>query len=300
MSSVSLVKIALETQYLLKQAIAQSLNLIDYTFDKNVHKVVIKPNLCYYWDCTTGQTTSPQFVGELIDLLREKIGPAVDIAIIESDASAMRCKYAFRMLGYERLAKEKNVQLINLTEDQSSPVEVSCNGKTHNFKVPKSISDADLKINIAHIKYTVDPVKLTCAMKNIFGCNPVQKKFKYHSDLGNVIVALNKAMPFDLCLIDNTIAAGVQPCRMNLVMASQDPVAIDVVSAKIAGLNPNGIPYFKVAQQEGLGNMDFVAKGESLEYFKALYPKKTFKMKTKGNLKKTLVAVGLGKRLGLE
>ena len=43
----------------------------------------------------------------------------MDIAIVESDASAMRCKYAFSMLGYEKLAKEKNVRLVNLSEDES-------------------------------------------------------------------------------------------------------------------------------------------------------------------------------------
>jgi uncharacterized protein (DUF362 family) len=297
MSSVSLVKIPDDT---FKQAIAQSLQLIDYSFNRNTRKVVIKPNLCYYWDCTTGQTTTPRFVGDLIDLIRAGTSPEVDIALVESDASAMRCKYAFRMLGYEKLAKEKNVQLVNLTEQEATSTDVACNGNVYNFQIPKIIADADLKINIAHIKYTVDPVKITCAMKNIFGCNPIQKKFKYHKDLGNVIVALNKAMPFDLHLIDSNIAAGVQPRKLGLVMASCDPVAIDAAAAKIAWLNPDRIPYFEIAEKEGIGKRVYAAKGEPLESFRALYPKAPSKMKFKGRIKKTLVAVGLGKRMGLE
>ena len=106
MSLVSFVKIPKGTSPM-KQAISESLKLIDYSFDKNVRKFVIKPNLCYYWDCSTGQTTKPRFVAELIDLIREQTSPDVDIAIVESDASAMRCKYAFRMLGFERLAARK-------------------------------------------------------------------------------------------------------------------------------------------------------------------------------------------------
>ncbi|MDR0372318.1 MAG: DUF362 domain-containing protein [Nitrososphaerota archaeon] len=300
MSLVSLVKISLNTEHPLKQAIEQSLNLINYTFDKNVRRVVIKPNLCYYWDATTGQTTSPHFVGALIDLIRAQIHPDVDIAIIESDASAMRCKYAFRMLGYTKLAEEKNVRLVNLTEDQASNTDISCNGNVYNFMVPQTIQKADLKINIAHIKYTVNPIKLTCALKNIFGCNPTQKKFKYHSDLGNVIVALNKAMPFDLAMVDNNIAAGVQPRRMGLVMASQDPVALDSAAAKIAWLDPAKIPYFKTAEQEGVGKRAYILRGEPLEGFRAIYPKPPLNMKFKGQLKRTLVTVGLGKRMGLE
>ena len=300
LSLVSLVKIPTITDSPLKDAITQSLNLINYTFPTGARRIVIKPNLCYYWDSTTGQTTAPQFVAALIDLLRQEIAPDVDIAVVESDASAMRCKYAFKMLGYTKLAQEKNIRLVNLTEDQSTPTDITCNGKTYPFNIPKTISDADLKINIAHIKYTVDPIKLTCALKNIFGCNPLQKKSKYHPDLGNVIVALNKAMPFDLCLIDNNIAAGVQPRKMGLIMASTDPVAIDVAAAKIAWLNPGKIPYFALAEKEGVGRRVYIAKGEALEDFRAKYPKVTSKMKVKRQIKRTLRVVGLGSRLGLE
>ena len=66
MSLVSFVKIQKDLEYPMKQAISESLRLIDYSFDKTVRKVVIKPNLCYYWDCSTGQTTEPRFVSELI------------------------------------------------------------------------------------------------------------------------------------------------------------------------------------------------------------------------------------------
>ncbi|MCW4000982.1 MAG: DUF362 domain-containing protein [Candidatus Bathyarchaeota archaeon] len=299
MSLVSLVKIPKDIQAPLKEAISQSLNLIDYRFDKNIKRVVIKPNLCYYWDSSTGQTTTPKFVGDLIDLIRQQTSPDVDIAIVESDASAMRTKYAFRMLGYDKLAQEKGVRLLNLTDEPCGNTDVSCNGKVYNFMVPKVISEADLRINIAHIKYTVNPIKLTCALKNIFGCNPFPKKSKYHADLGNVIVALNKAMKFDLCLIDSNIAAGVQPRKLGLVMASQDPVAIDAAAAKIAWLDPSKIPYFALAEREGLGKRAYETRGERLEHFRALYPKVTFKMKVRANLKRTLIGVGLGKRLGL-
>ena len=300
MSLVSLVKIPSQAQFPLKDAITQSLKLIDYAFDTNLRRVVIKPNLCYYWDCSTGQTTEPRFVSDLIDLIRQVASADVDIAVVESDASAMRCKYAFRMLGFEKLAKEKNVRLVNLSEDEGENVDVSCNGNNYRFQVPQTIRDADLRINISKIKYTVDPIKLTCALKNIYGCNPYPKKFKYHTDLGNVIVALNKAMKFHLCLIDNNVASGIQPRKLGLVMASQDPVAIDVAAAKIAWLNPNKIPYFAVAEQEGVGKRAYVARGESLGYFRALYPKPTLKMKAKGRLRKLVVGVGMGKRLGLE
>lgn len=300
MSLVSLVKINHQNQNPIKQAIIESLQLIDYSFNKTIKRVVVKPNLCYYWDCSTGQTSDPRFVAELIDLLRQEISSDVEIALVESDASAMRCKYAFRMLGFERLAQEKNVGLVNLSEEPCDDADVSCNGKAYSFKVPKIIQEADLKINLPKIKYTVDPIKLTCALKNLYGCNPYPKKYKYHNDLGNVIVALNKAMKFDLHVIDSNIASGIQPRKLGLLMASHDPVAMDVAAAQIAWLNPNQIPYFRLAETEGVGRRAFISKGASLESFRALYPKKTFRRKAMGRAYKMVLQVGLGRRLGLE
>jgi uncharacterized protein (DUF362 family) len=296
MSLVSLTKIENSN---MKQAIENSLNLINYNFDSKVRNIVIKPNLCYYWDHSTGQTTDPKFVASLIDLIREKISPDVDITLVESDASAMKCKYAFKFLRYEELARNSNVRLINLSEDKTDPIELTCGGKSFQFLVPRVIRKADLRINLPKIKYTMEEIKITCALKNIYGCNPYPKKYKYHSELGKTIVAINKAMPFDLCIIDGNIVSGVRPQILGLVMASKDPVAIDAAAAKIAGVNPKTMEYLKIAAQEGLGHMSFVEKGIPLAHFKARYPKKGFQKKLMGQAYKMVVKMKLGKRLGL-
>jgi uncharacterized protein (DUF362 family) len=297
---MSLVSLAEIKENNLKEAIAESLNLINYSFKKDLQKVVIKINACYYWDATTGQTTDPAFVEALVGLIREQTSPDVDISLIESDASAMKCKYAYKFLGFEKLAKTLNVKLINLAEEECDDTKVSCDGQTFDFKVPKIIQEADLRINLPKIKYTMSPIHLTCALKNIFGCNPFPQKYKYHPQLGEVIVSLNKAMKFDLCIIDANVVSGIKPRKMGLVMASIDPVAIDVASAKIAGLKPGSIKYFKLASREGLGRMDFVAKGEPLSKFKAKYPKKTFQKKLMGAAFPWVKRLKLSRRLGLE
>ncbi|MHA1267700.1 MAG: DUF362 domain-containing protein [Candidatus Helarchaeota archaeon] len=298
MSLVSLVKI--EQLHHLKQAILDSLSLIGYNFQSNLENIVIKPNICYYWDYSTGQTTDPKFVAALIDIIREKIAPNTNISIVESDASAMKCKYAFRMLGFEKLAQKYNVKLVNLSDDKSDTVKVTAGDRSFQLMIPQTIQRADLKINVPKIKYTMEPIKLTCALKNIFGCNPYPKKFKYHSNLGEAIVAINKAMKFDLCIIDGNIVSGIQPRRLGLVMASKDPVAIDTAAAEIAGLNPKTIEYLQLAEKEGLGTTSFIPKGTSISYFKAGYPKKNLEKKLMNLAYKTVTHIGLGKRLGLE
>ena len=275
MSLVSFVQIERSN---MKKAIEDSLDLINYQFKKDIQKVAIKPNMCYYWDYSTGQTTDPKFVAALIDVIRDKISPNVNISIVESDASAMKCKHAFKMLGYEKMAQHHNVTLVNLSEDKSKRVDVSAEGQSFTFMVPQTIQNADLRINVPKVKYLAQ-TKISCSLKNIFGCNPYPNKFKYHQKLDEAIVALNKIMKFNLCILDGLIVSGSQPSKLGLIIASQDPVALDAAAAKIAGINPKSVRHIILASKEGLGNTSFIPKGADPKLFKRRYPRKGLKDK---------------------
>jgi uncharacterized protein (DUF362 family) len=282
----------------IKKAIEDSLNLIDYKFQKNIKKVVIKPNMCYYWDYSTGQTTDPKFVAATIEILREKISKDLDISIVESDASAMKCKYAFKFLGYEKIAEQCNVKLVNLSEVEAEPVKVKAGNQNFDFMLPQIIKNADLRINIPKMKYMVS-TKITCALKNIYGCNPYPKKYKYHSRLSEAIVALNKIMPSNLCIIDGIKVAGSHVSNLGLVMASQDPVAIDTAAAKILSVNPKSVEHITLAEKEDIGKTSFTPKGMNLNYFRDKYPTKTLTETATILGYKTVCALGLDKRLML-
>jgi len=292
MSLVSFAKVRNNNVDSLKKTIFESLNLIDYSLPKETKSVVIKPNMCYYWDYSTGQTTDTKFVAALIDLIREKISGNVDISIVESDASAMKCKYAFRLLGYEKLAREKNTHLVNLSEDENEETDIRLREYYFKFDLPRTIRNADLRINVPKIKY-MDSTSISCALKNIFGCNPNPTKYKYHPRLNETIVAINKLMKFDLHILDGIIVSGKSPRKLNLVMASQDPVAFDAAAAKIADMNPKTIKHIVLAASEGLGNINYIPKGESLETFAKEYPKKTTTTKLLTIAYKTATRTGL-------
>lgn len=275
MSLVSLVQIKNSD---INRAIENSLNLINFDFPKNVKNIAIKPNMCYYWDYSTGQTTDPEFVAALIELLRENISEDLNISIMESDASAMKCKYAFKFLGYEKIAKSHNVKLVNLSEDKGEKVAVTVHGEKFEFTIPETIKNADLRINVPKIKYMVH-TKISCALKNIFGCNPEPKKFKYHPKIDETIVSLNKIMKFHLHILDGIIVAGNRPTKLGLVMASLDPVALDAVAATIAGVNPKTVRHITIANKEGLGNITYMPRGENPKTFAKKFPKKKLKDK---------------------
>lgn len=296
MSLVSLVKIQRDQ---LKAAILDSLKLIDYQFQRDAKRIVIKPNMCYYYDFSTGYTTDPKFVGALIEVLREQISTNPEISIVESDASAMKCKYAFKMLGYEDLARKYDVGLVNLSEEECETETAHVGRHSFNIRVPKLIKNANLRINVTKIKYAHPGIKFTCGLKNVFGCNPYPKKFVYHPMLGEAIVGINKTMKFDLCILDGNIVFGAQTRELGLVMTSEDVVAFDSVAARIAGIDPKSVGYLKLAEREGLGRMKFIPKGVSWELFRAGFPRKGARQKINALLYDVISRLHLGSKLGL-
>jgi len=271
----------------LKEAIGKSLMLINFNFDRNVKKIVIKPNMCYYYHPSTGEVTDPRFVGVLIDVLREGFGKDSEIFVVESDASAMKCEYAFKMLGYDRMAGEKNVKLINLAKTKSRIVDITVNNVKFEFHVPELFYEADLVVNVPKIKY-MSYVKITCALKNIFGCNAFPRKYIYHKALNEAIVGINKLIRTNLVMVDGLIVSGRSTKRLGLVMASEDPVAVDTAAAKLMGLDPRSVRHITLAFKEGLGKMSYLPMGE-FSYFKENFPKRNLK----DNLRNIIAAVYL-------
>ncbi len=280
MSLVSFVRARAPDHTSIKNAIAKSTDLIQFNFRRDVKRILIKPNLCYYYDWSTGETTNPKFVGALIDVLRERIASNLNISVIESDASAMRCEYVFRMLGYEEMAEEKDVELVNLSEEENENVEANIGDYYFQFRLPHIFHKSDMLINVPKMKYQ-SGVKITCALKNIYGCNGYSKKFIYHKALSEAIVAINRLVKTDLVVVDGAIVRGVTTKRLGLVMSSTDPVAIDTAAAEILGLKPSSVEHITLASKEGVGRMQYTSKGENPTHIRRIFPRRRLKNKLK-------------------
>jgi uncharacterized protein (DUF362 family) len=275
LSLVSFVRAQSHNYDALKGAIAESLNLIKFDFGRTARKIVIKPNMCYYYHPSTGMVTDPWFVSVLIDVLRDGFGKDSEIFVVESDASAMKCKYVFSVLGYDRIADEKSVRLVNLSEEKSRIVDVEVGGMQFKFYVPELFYESDFVVNVPKIKYMRD-IKITCALKNMYGCNAYPKKFVYHRALVEAIVGINKLIKTDLVVVDGLIVSGKYTKRLDLVMASEDAVAADAAASKLMGISPKSVRQIALASFERIGNLNFSSVGDS-SFFEREFPRKSFK-----------------------
>jgi len=271
---ISIKRTQLFNEYGIRKAVYEVLDSLNYCPVKTPKNVSIKVNLCYYWHYSTGETTDPRVVSSVIDYIRERWNNKASIYIVESDATAVRMKHAFKMLGYEHLAAQKGVYLSNLSEDPSQSFTVSSGSRTFTFRIPQTISSSDIFISIPKPKYHIYLTGISCALKNQFGCNPVRRKIRYHRWLDEVIVALNKIMKPNIVLVDGIIVPSVYPRKFGLVLAGENPLTVDFVVAQIMGFDPLKIGHIKLAIKEKIGQVgNIFTIGEDINDLRKEFPK---------------------------
>ena len=275
-----MAKVALTTvgpqqfsQSQLDLAVADALDNLAFDFSK-VKTVFIKPNLCYYWNASTGETTDNRVVCSIANYLKQKIGSNVDITVAEADASAMKTKYAFNILGYTEMCQKNNLKLMNLSEGNVVEKTVSVGAEKLTLPFNQDILNADLVINVPKLK-THNFVGVTCGLKNIFGSISKPRKYSYHNNINHVIVAANKIQKTHLTVVDGLIVRGSVPKRLGVIMAGDNNLSTDVIAAKAMSFNPKSVPHIELAAKEKLGetsNIKLIEDGTTLAQVKKSFP----------------------------
>jgi uncharacterized protein (DUF362 family) len=130
-----------------------------------------------------------------------------------------------------------------------------------------------LFINVPKLKL-MRFVKITCAMKNIFGCIGTPRKVIYHKFLNEAVVGINKILRPHLTIVDGLVAAGRFPAKLNLIMASGDSFSVDWVASQIMGYKPYSLEFLKISVKEKVGNPEGVVTcGEPIASFAKLFPR---------------------------
>ncbi len=96
--------------------------------------------------------------------------------------------------------------------------------------------------------------------------SPRGEKKRIHANLAQGLVDVNMVIKPALNVIDAIIVSndvdmtrtrGKAPFELNTVLASRDPLALDCIAARIAGLDPFDISYLKHAAERGVGESDY-------------------------------------------
>ena len=235
---------------------------------KNGDNVILKINLCDFRLPETGAVTHPIFLDAMLGYLRSNFRD-LNLLVVESDATNARPDLLVKWLGFEGVLKKNRAEYINLSKIETVRKQI----KGRYFKeidVPTIFDGSNFFISMAKLK-TAMLTKITCCLKNQFGCIPYPKKIKFHSDLDDVIVDANLAMKPDFCIVDGIVGMGGTkgpndgvPINYGAIISGKDPVAVDSVCAKILGFTPFFVGHIRKSQASSVGKMSYELAGESL------------------------------------
>jgi uncharacterized protein (DUF362 family) len=218
--------------------------------------VFIKPNLTWV-SHLPGITTSPAFLGALVELIRERTR---NITIGESDGgyNSFKADDAFRGHGLDHLVSRYGTRLINLSNLPAEQRTGVVAGREVSVQLPQYLLhdvDVFLTVPVPKIHATTG---VSLALKNQWGCIPDPMRLREHAEFDRKIVLINRllrpriAMFDGLYFLDKTGPLVGEPVSMNLVVASDDAGAGSMVCCQIMGIDAFSVKHQVVAREEGL------------------------------------------------
>lgn len=147
------------------------------------------------------------------------------------------------------------------------------------FTIANGALDADGLVSLPKMK-THGLTRITGAIKNQFGCIPGVLKPEFHARLSNVdvfsqmLVDLNRLLRPRLYVMDGIVAMegngpqGGSPRPMNVLLFSEDPVALDSVFCRLIDLDPELVAPIVYGRAFELGEPENIeVVGDPLESF---------------------------------
>jgi uncharacterized protein (DUF362 family) len=180
----------------------------------------------------------------------------------ESGGIGLPTRMVFTDSGYRELSKRLNVPLRNFNIERTKKVELS-RAKWHKtMLVAKSLYEAQYKIWMPKLKYHI-VTQITNALKLNIGLLTHKERFLYHDDRLNEKIVDMLEMGYPNLVVTDAITIGhgfessPYPFHLGVVMISNDPLASDMVAAKILNYQPEDVLHLVEARERGYGSLDF-------------------------------------------
>ena len=222
--------------------------------------IIIKPNLT---NAAGPPVTTPVAAVEAVcDYCKAHCDAEI---VIGEGCGSGTTDQTYKANGYAALARRRGIRLIDFNRESAVTLQRPDALQLRRFHLPQIAREAFI-ISLPVLKdhgFTTT----TIAMKNMFGLAPAPyykgswNKSKLHSPSAHrsvFDVCLYRGP--DLCVVDASVAlAGMhlsgRPVKLNVILASTDPVAVDAVGSRLLGHDPARIEYLQLANGV-LGSMD--------------------------------------------
>jgi Domain of unknown function (DUF362) len=240
---------------------------VDKTLDKNA-TTILKDNISWHYPFPGANSTPWQLEGTILGLRKHGYE---DLTCVQNKTVVIDTFKGEDLNHYLPIFKHYDVPVLyNFEDDDMTWIPYEPKGKMNvlNDIYPEGIKIPDYFIgkNIVHLPTTKCHIYTTTtgAMKNAFGGLLSLHRHYTHSWIHETLVDLltiqKEIHPGIFAVMDGTTAGdGPGPRTMiphvkNVILASDDQVAIDAVAAKMMGFSPlDDLEYVRLAHEQGLG-----------------------------------------------
>lgn len=243
--------------------------------------VLLKPNMLSVKSPDQAVTTHPTVVRAVAELVRDT---GARVLIGDSPGIGSFQKVAERS-GIARAAAESGAELVEF----NSTAELTGTGVFKRITLARAYWEADKIINLPKLK-THEMMTLTCAVKNLFGAVVGTEKAGWHLKAGTSREQFARLL-LEICLMKkpalNIVDAIVamegngpgngDPLQVGALIAGANPVAVDLVAGRLAGIPAELLHVEREAERMGLPGCtmaDVEIGGDGLESF----PLKPFRL----------------------
>jgi uncharacterized protein (DUF362 family)/Pyruvate/2-oxoacid:ferredoxin oxidoreductase delta subunit len=262
--TVSLQKCQSYDQPQLKEAIKKLLEPLGgiEAFVKPGSRVLLKPNMLSCKNPDKAATPHPAIVEEIARLC---ISAGATVKIGDSPPAVFgRTEEFWEKTGFAAAAQNSGAELISFEKDAKAPISFFSNGQTLTTPIVKTFFMSDVIINLPKMK-THNLTRITGALKNLFGLVPGLLKAGWHKafprpvEFSRFMTDLAHQLPCSLTIMDGIDAmdgqgpAGGRVVKAGVLIASADPVAVDMTFCRLAGLEPLDVPMLQQCRKLNWG-----------------------------------------------
>lgn len=277
MSIVALIRCESYDYLEVKRAVEKGFQLLGGAdkFARANEKILLKPNFLAGDPPEKCTNTHPAVFKAVAESLKQ-----TNAIITYGDSPGFgSAKTVATKCGVFAAAQELGIELAEFTDGEDIFFKEGIQNRK--FTIAKPVLASDGIISLPKFK-THGLTILTGAIKNQFGCVPGLLKGEYHAKLtdpnkfAQMLVDLNKIIRPRLFIMDGIIAMegngprGGKPHKMNTLLFSTDPVALDATLCRMVKVNPEHVPTIKYGRDQGLGvcsENDIEIVGDSLHEF---------------------------------
>lgn len=259
-SSVALVRCATYHPEEVYEALTRGIGLLGGVdrFVKPGERLLLKPNLLAGEVPHKVVTTHPSVLAGCARMFQE----AGAVVAFGDSPGLERPVRAAERAGLIQAGRQSGAEFVDFSSGRR--VDHTDGGLVSGFPIAEPVLEADGLINLPKMK-THQLTRVTGAVKNLFGCIPGKRKALYHvqhqdvMDFSTLLVELGLLLRARLHIMDGIMAMegngprSGDPMPMNVLILSQDPVAVDATFCRLIAMDPAYVPTTTIGAERGLG-----------------------------------------------